>query len=442
MLETQFNSFCELYKKLVIGIKGIKTNIKKDDYVEEILNDEIIITTKEKKDNNQKENSDIKRSTINKLYHHLIDIQNSILNQIINNYNNQKNKIKGDVTIENLIENIKKEIPIQSATKYDIFSLKYSDPPILSFEELFSFYSSKNIFNEINNTIDYSKYSEIKFNLNIIEKELTNNLLSGKKLFSKNQIKYKFYSDPYDIEEKTKAFHLFNDLYDKEDISQEEKNNLKNAIAYLKNIFLQNLEILIFHLIKENKYNGKQKLREIQIPEILYLNKDFIQLINDSKTFTINKLISIYEFVEEEIWEYIKDTYISDEFKAEGFYLNHKQFLDNYYNEEDKRELKNKMLGSLLIRFICRYLPYGSKNVKKSDYLFEMLIIKNPNLTKNHRIELEQLKEKLDAKISDAIDIASWLTRKNEFQIEYNEINENNYLNNIDNNDDNDDGRF
>ena len=189
LLEKQFDDYCKSYKVISDGLIDINSNIKREDNVEEILNDEIEIISKDNQDNKNGINKiEIKRTTINKLYYHLITIQNNILNKIIDNYNKNKNEEKEDIIIKNAINQINKEIPIQLATTSDVFSLKYSDPPaILSFEELYSFYSSKNIFNENNNKIDYSKYSEIKFNLLTIEKELTNNLLSGKKIFSKKQ---------------------------------------------------------------------------------------------------------------------------------------------------------------------------------------------------------------------------------------------------------------
>ena len=77
----------------------------------------------------------------------------------------------------------------------DIFSFDVSNGNILSFEELYSFYSSKNIFNKNDDTIDYSRYSEIKFKFNMIEKELVNIVLTGKRLFSQKQINYQFYLD-------------------------------------------------------------------------------------------------------------------------------------------------------------------------------------------------------------------------------------------------------
>ena len=63
--------------------------------------------------------------------------------------------------IKNSIEQIIKETPIQLATQEDIFLLKYNDGVIRSFEDFFCIYSSKDIFNEINDKI-INKYQGIQ----------------------------------------------------------------------------------------------------------------------------------------------------------------------------------------------------------------------------------------------------------------------------------------
>ena len=56
---------------------------------------------------------------IYKLYCELIDIQNRFLKEVVNL--GQKNNYKNNILVKNAIEQIKKEIPIQLATKADIF---------------------------------------------------------------------------------------------------------------------------------------------------------------------------------------------------------------------------------------------------------------------------------------------------------------------------------
>ena len=420
-LDIQFEAFCKSYQ-YVTNVMPLEIN--RNQPVKNILNDNKIKG---------------KETVINKVYCHLIDIQNEFLNEIINNYSKNKDISKDQIIIKNAIEQIQKEIPVQLATKADIFSFNVHDDIIQSFEELFYFYSLKNIFNENDNKIDYSKYSEVKFKLNMIEKDLINIILTGKKLFSKEQITYKFYSDPYEIEEKTKNFEKFTELYEREDLSDKEKNDLSTSVENLKKIILPNLEILIFYLIKENKYQGNQKIKEVKLPPNLYLNKNVISLLNDSNDFKINQLISIYEYIEEQIWSFIADRYVNQEYKRDTFWNGHRDKLVEFYNNENKRELKNNMLASLLIKFICRYLPYGAKGfengakVNETQDLFEMIKIKNMNLSDNIKKELEDLTKNFGAKINDAIDITTNIVRRN--KLNYN--NGGNKINN-DNNDNND----
>ena len=269
----------------------------------------------------------------------------------------------------------------------------------------------KNIFNDKNDKIDYSKYSDVKFKLSMIEKELINIILTGKKLFSQKQITYKFYLDPYKVEERTKKFDKFTELYDREELTEEDKSELLKQINNVKKIILPNLEILIFYLIQENKYIGTQKINEVKFHSNLYLDKKFIHLFNDSNRFTINKLISIYEFIEEEIWEFISDRYINKEFKANGFSTKFRKNLNEFYDSEKNRELKNSLLTTLLIRFVCRYLPYEPKESQLRD-LFEMLREKNMNLSEKMQNELQMMKNTFGAKLSDAVDITRYFAQK------------------------------
>jgi len=393
LLDIQFKKFCNSYEEIAISPP---TQITEDLPVKNILNDDKIKG---------------QETTVNKLYSHLIDIQNQFLNKIINDYNSKKNEMKENIIIHNAIEQIQKEKPIQYCTKADIFSFNVSNNIILSFDELFSFYSLKNIFNVKNEKIDYSKYSEIKFKLNMIEKELVNIILTGRRLFSKKQITYKFYLDPYEVEEKTKKFEKFTELYDRENLTDEEKNELKTQIRNLKKIILPNLEILIFYLIQENKYIGTQKINQIKFDSNLYLDKKFIQLFNDSNKFTINKLVSIYEYTEEQLWEFISDRYINEEFKNNNYSIKFHKILKEFYESEPKRELKNDMLTSLLIKFVCRYLPYEPKESQSRD-LFEKIREKNISLPEKIQNELENMKNTLGIKLCDAINITSYFVQK------------------------------
>ena len=329
-LDSKFEEFCSAYREITNVRPYI---ISVDSTVNNILND------------------DKKETTIFKLYKHLIEIQNHFLNGMIKEFSKNENENK-DVIVSNAIEQIKKEIPIQNATKADIFEFNCKNNIILSFEELYSFYSTKDIFDKkCNETkkIDYSNYSNIKFKLSNIEKELINIILTGKKLFSNKQITYQFYLDPYKVEEKSIQFEKFTDNYGKEDLKDNEKENIFASIENLKKIILPNLEILINYLVGQNNYNGNQFINDINFHSNLYLNQDFLQFLKNFPFITINKLVSIYEFLEEKLWENIADRYVNKCFRCTGELEKYKNEINLFIIQLfqiNTEELKMKVKGN------------------------------------------------------------------------------------------------
>ena len=418
-LEIQFDEFALAYNEIT-HIEPF--NMTSDQPVKIILNDEK------------------NKSQIYRIYEHLIEIQNKFLSKVIENYNKMESKEKEDIIIKNIISQIKQEIPIQQATKSDIFSFEVKNNIILSFEELFSFYSIKHIFNKKDDKIDYSKYSNLKFKLNMIEKELINIILTGKKMFSKKQITYKFYLD--EVEEKTKKFNKFTKLYDFEEISEDDKIILSKQIEddmNLKKIFLQNLEILINYLIKENKYQGKQSISDIKFASNLYLNQNFIQIFKNYTNLTINKLVSIYEYMEQLLWTFIANRYINKKFIGSGFINKYMDEINNFIDEENKRELKNEMLVSLLIKFICRYLPNASEEILSKD-LFGTIQEINSNLSTGVQNDLLKLKTKFGIGVIYAKELTDYLEQRVKTKKRSNQQNGSNVVNNGNQNPGNNEG--
>ena len=218
----------------------------------------------------------------------------------------------------------------------------------------------------------------------------------------------------------------------------------------MKKIILPNLEILIFYLIQENKYQETQPINQIKFHSNLYLDTKFIRLFSGANNLTINKLISIYEFIEENLWEFIAERYINEEFKKFGFCKKYQDMLSEFFEDEEKRELKINILTSLLIKFVCRYLPFEKKESQTKN-LFKMLREKNMNLSEKIKDELIEMSTKFGAVLSDAIDVTYYFLREKDRKlaenINKNEINVNvvqpnpQQENNNDNNDDEDGDR-
>ena len=115
--------------------------------------------------------------------------------------------------------------------------------------------------------------------------------------------------------------------------------------------------------------------------------------------------------MEEINWNFIQRRYVNKGFKKE-MSKNLKIKLEEYYNKEEKREIKNNMIASLLIKFICRTLPYIPIKDNDKD-LFEMLMNKNINLNEKIKNELEQLKKIFGAKLCEIVDITRFFVQKN-----------------------------
>ena len=239
---------------------------------------------------------------------------------------------------------------------------------------------------------------------------------TGLNVNSLDNINYEFYLEQYELEEKIKTFKRFTELYEREYLTDKEKEELIWKIKFpsLK-IILSNLEILIFYLVQENKYQGTQKINQINLNTNLYLDEEFIEIFKFLDKFTINKLISIYEILEEKFLDSISERYINKQFKLEGFSKTFETFLDNFYENESKRELKNNTLISLLIKFICRDLP--NEPVESKSYnLFKMIVKKNINLSTKIQRDLIEMDCNFEAHLYDAIDITIYLINRRKIE--------------------------
>ena len=86
--------------------------------------------------------------------------------------------------------------------------------------------------------------------------------------------------------------------------------------------------------------------------------------------------------------------------------------MNKFYDEESKRQLKNDLLTSLLIKFVCRYLPNISEESQSRD-LFEMIREKNIYLPDKMQLELKNMTNtNLGAKLVYAVEITKYFKKK------------------------------
>jgi hypothetical protein len=57
--------------------------------------------------------------------------------------------------------------------------------------------------------------------------------------------------------------------------------------------------------------------------------------------------------MEQLLWKFISNRYVNKEYIGSGFVEKNRDKINEFIDNEKKRELKNEMLISLLIKFIC-----------------------------------------------------------------------------------------
>ena len=115
--------------------------------------------------------------------------------------------------------------------------------------------------------------------------------------------------------------------------------------------------------------------------------------------------------MEKLLWKFIADRYINKKFFEYGLISRNRNQINKFIDEEDKRELKNEMLVSLLIKFICRYLPNASEEILSKD-LFVTIQEINPNLSIGVKNDLLKLKEELGIRVIYAMELTNYLEQR------------------------------
>ena len=113
--------------------------------------------------------------------------------------------------------------------------------------------------------------------------------------------------------------------------------------------------------------------------------------------------------------------------------------INNFIDEENKRELKNEMLVSLLIKFICRYLPNASEEILSKD-LFGTIQEINSNLSTGVQNDLLKLKTKFGIGVIYAKELTDYLEQRVKTKKRSNQQNGSNVVNNGNQNPGNNEG--
>ena len=295
-------------------------------------------------------------------YEQFIEWQNGFIDDIIS-----QNKLSG--ILNSYVPQLEKEINVQDATKYEIINI--DEKIYKNLNELISSCSMRNIFKKENNTIDYSNYNDIAYDYDFIEEELGKLILPGLKKFKNDKITFIKYLYEGFRGENSSILIEYNNKYTQIELTEEEKSTINKLLkknnnnnSFIKDIF-STLQILMNEILKEN-YGQNYLIYNIieKMPHYIILNEELIKVIKnkykneeDEKSFNVNSLVSIFEYLEDLNWNEIKKNIPSDyqiELDEEI-----KKYILNYFDKiKNEKKLITKInfvsaLRKLISRFIA-----------------------------------------------------------------------------------------
>ena len=316
-------------------------------------------------------------------YQHLIEWQNAFLNLIIS-----KNSMNG--LLNSYVSQLEQEINIQEATKDE--TIHIDDKIYQSLEGFISSSSIRNIFSKDKaNNIQYKNYNDIIYNYDYIEEELAKIVLPGLKRFKPGAIKFITYLyEGFRGDDKSSILTNYNIKYIQKPLTEEEKQILgellKNNNIKVFNEVFSSLQILMNEIIKEN-YDQDILIYDIieKLPNYIKLSAELVDLLKkmkdqymNEKIFTINSLVSIFEYFEALCWTQINKNILED-YNLVLSEESKKYVLDYFKKNENQNKIINiKDFTFALRRLISRYLAGSRQEIDiKSDLELKLHICKN-----------------------------------------------------------------
>ena len=297
-------------------------------------------------------------------YQHLIEWQNLFINEIIS-----KNEMKG--ILNSYVSQLEQEINIEDATSDEIINI--DDKTYQTFNELISKSSMRNIFSE-DDKINYKNYNDIKYNLDFIEEEMGKLILPGIKKFKNDKIKFITYLFEGLRGGNSTVLVDYNAKYNQRELTDDEKESLsdllKNNNSKFYNDVFASLQILMNEILKEN-YNQNYLIYRVieSLPKYIILNEELVKLFKskyeynpEEQAFTINTLVSIFEYFEALCWKEMQKNILFD-YKLE-LSEDIKNYINEYFNKltEDKLINKEKFTNALR-RLISRSLAGSRQDI-------------------------------------------------------------------------------
>ena len=292
-------------------------------------------------------------------YQSLIGIQTSFINSIINFSDENGN----DSIHKNYIKQISKAINIQDAEKKDILKLCKEE----KLNEIINLCSIRKCFSKEDGIVIFNNYEGIEMNLDKIEENLCDNVISQVKQFKPDITFVTYRFEGYRGKNSETLIKYMEKYKPQRKLNEDELSAIFNYIENNKDInyieFLFDLQKMINYIQEEN-YKNEYSINDIinNMPSIIHLGR-IKQFINNNNKigkdnislFTVNSLIDFYNLFEHLCWDDIKEK-INNEYKK-TFEENEKQKIKQYFDELGDSFIINKLnLSTSIRRFISKYL--------------------------------------------------------------------------------------
>ena len=405
--ENNFRETLEEFIKVWNKISAYCTKYKCHQMEEEILNNQMAL------ENFLIDDGEIgKGMYLASGYQNFIKWQNEFLEPITTTLDNNKGGI-----LYYLNESLKNRIDVQKANKNEIVSKDFPDNSIYyNLLHLISLHSYRNIFyNSKNNQIikmNYFNYNNFIYDFDEIEEKLGNILLTGKKLFNYENIKFITYCYEGFRGEKSSILINFIELYPQKKLNDSENAEIFNYINE-KNAFntydftklMFSIQLLIYYLIQEKKSIDLSVNKVIESsPEYLYISEDCKEFFEKFYKIQIEKLFDVFSLVELLCYDLISKN-LKDDYKIN---LDNSTIekINNYFKNGYQKKIEKINLASACRKLISRYLiSLRSDNdinpenllslyLVKPD-LWDLDIMKEPDIFESELNEISEFKIKV-----------------------------------------------
>ena len=257
----------------------------------------------------------------------------------------------------------------------------------------------RNIFSK-DNKINYKNYNDFIYNYEYIEQELGRLILPGIKKFKKDKIKFVTYLYEAFKDNNNNILTMFNKKFKQRKLNEEEEKRIEELSRYEKstkfhNEIFSSLQILMNEIKKEN-YDSNTLIYTIinNLPDYIILNKELKNMFKETYEyfmeeimFSIDSLVSIFEYFEAICWEEIKKN-INKNYQLKMTEKTKKYFEDYFKFNKDKNKLINVKNFTMALRKLISRSLTGIENNSEIDpksglYIYIFKIDLWPNEFKN-----------------------------------------------------------